>query len=111
MLKSDLVSRIPAWSAACRASQRTGLVSCSAVTISFVLLIETELCMGCNQQHRLFIHPHVLMLTFHADDRCVLLLSKGESGLGKSTLINSLFLTDLYPERVIPGAAGKNAKK
>lgn len=35
-------------------------------------------------------------------------LFKGESGLGKSTLINSLFLTDLYPERVIPGAAGKN---
>lgn len=30
----------------------------------------------------------------------------GESGLGKSTLINSLFLTDLYPERYIPGAAG-----
>lgn len=39
---------------------------------------------------------------------CCLLL-KGESGLGKSTLINSLFLTDLYPERVIPGAAGKKA--
>lgn len=36
-----------------------------------------------------------------------LLPSKGESGLGKSTLINSLFLTDLYPERIIPGAAGK----
>ncbi|XP_019694554.1 septin-2 isoform X2 [Prionailurus bengalensis] len=33
--------------------------------------------------------------------------SKGESGLGKSTLINSLFLTDLYPERIIPGAAEK----
>lgn len=33
-------------------------------------------------------------------------LFEGESGLGKSTLINSLFLTDLYPERVIPGAAG-----
>lgn len=33
-------------------------------------------------------------------------LFQGESGLGKSTLINSLFLTDLYPERVIPGAAG-----
>lgn len=33
----------------------------------------------------------------------------GESGLGKSTLINSLFLTDLYPERYIPGAAGKCA--
>lgn len=26
--------------------------------------------------------------------------------MGKSTLINSLFLTDLYPERCIPGAAG-----
>lgn len=26
--------------------------------------------------------------------------------MGKSTLINSLFLTDLYPERYIPGAAG-----
>uniref|UniRef100_A0A2K6AFP0 Septin 2 n=1 Tax=Mandrillus leucophaeus TaxID=9568 RepID=A0A2K6AFP0_MANLE len=36
------------------------------------------------------------------------LMVVGESGLGKSTLINSLFLTDLYPERVIPGAAGKN---
>lgn len=35
-------------------------------------------------------------------------LLKGESGLGKSTLINSLFLTDLYPERIIPGAAGKS---
>uniref|UniRef100_A0A8C2XPB6 Septin 2 n=1 Tax=Cyclopterus lumpus TaxID=8103 RepID=A0A8C2XPB6_CYCLU len=33
------------------------------------------------------------------------LMVVGESGLGKSTLINSLFLTDLYPERVIPGAA------
>uniref|UniRef100_A0A8C1DCI7 Zgc:63587 n=1 Tax=Cyprinus carpio carpio TaxID=630221 RepID=A0A8C1DCI7_CYPCA len=35
------------------------------------------------------------------------LMVVGESGLGKSTLINSLFLTDLYPERYIPGAAGK----
>ncbi|UYV65100.1 SEPT2 [Cordylochernes scorpioides] len=26
----------------------------------------------------------------------------GESGLGKSTLINSLFLTDIYPDRKIP---------
>lgn len=32
----------------------------------------------------------------------------GESGLGKSTLVNSLFLTDLYPERVIPDAVGMN---
>jgi len=28
----------------------------------------------------------------------------GESGLGKSTLIDSLFLTDLYPDRVVPAA-------
>lgn len=34
------------------------------------------------------------------------LMVVGESGLGKSTLVNSLFLTDLYPERVIPGAVG-----
>lgn len=32
----------------------------------------------------------------------------GESGLGKSTLVNSLFLTDLYPERQIPTAIGKS---
>lgn len=32
----------------------------------------------------------------------------GESGLGKSTLVNSLFLTDLYPERIIPDAVGKH---
>ncbi|KAG4070619.1 hypothetical protein HA402_013539 [Bradysia odoriphaga] len=32
------------------------------------------------------------------------LMVVGESGLGKSTLVNSLFLTDLYPERLIPGA-------
>lgn len=31
----------------------------------------------------------------------------GESGLGKSTLVNSLFLTDLYPERVVPDAIGE----
>lgn len=31
----------------------------------------------------------------------------GESGLGKSTLINSLFLTDLYEERKIPNAEDK----
>lgn len=34
------------------------------------------------------------------------LMVVGESGLGKSTLVNSLFLTDLYPERVIPNAIG-----
>uniref|UniRef100_A0A8C2ZHI6 Septin 4a n=1 Tax=Cyclopterus lumpus TaxID=8103 RepID=A0A8C2ZHI6_CYCLU len=31
-------------------------------------------------------------------------LSVGESGLGKSTLINSLFLTDLYKDRKVPNA-------
>lgn len=31
----------------------------------------------------------------------------GESGLGKSTLINSLFLTDLYKERKVPSAQGR----
>lgn len=35
------------------------------------------------------------------------LMVVGESGLGKSTLVNSLFLTDLYPERVVPDAKGK----
>lgn len=35
------------------------------------------------------------------------LMVVGESGLGKSTLVNSLFLTDLYPERVIPDSVGK----
>ncbi|XP_031713090.1 septin-5-like [Anarrhichthys ocellatus] len=32
------------------------------------------------------------------------LLVAGESGLGKSTLINSLFLTDLYQDRKVPNA-------
>lgn len=32
----------------------------------------------------------------------------GESGLGKSTLINSLFLTDLYPERTTSGPGINN---
>ena len=35
------------------------------------------------------------------------LMVVGESGLGKSTLVNSLFLTDLYPERLIHSAAEK----
>lgn len=34
------------------------------------------------------------------------LMVVGESGLGKSTLVNSLFLTDLYPERIVPDATG-----
>ena len=32
------------------------------------------------------------------------LMVAGESGLGKSTLIDSLFLTDLYPDRNVPSA-------
>lgn len=39
------------------------------------------------------------------------LMVMGESGLGKSTLINSLFLTDLYPDRTVPNAAEKIGKK
>ncbi|XP_076801809.1 septin-2B-like isoform X1 [Clavelina lepadiformis] len=35
------------------------------------------------------------------------LMVAGESGLGKSTLVNSLFLTDLYPDRHVPNAAEK----
>lgn len=31
----------------------------------------------------------------------------GESGLGKSTLINSLFFGDLYQNRVVPSVADK----
>lgn len=36
------------------------------------------------------------------------LLCTGESGLGKSTLINSLFLTNLYEDRQVPDASGKS---
>ncbi|XP_074029622.1 septin 1 [Leptinotarsa decemlineata] len=35
------------------------------------------------------------------------LMVVGESGLGKSTLVTSLFLTDLYPERLVPDAVEK----
>ena len=35
------------------------------------------------------------------------LMVVGESGLGKSTLVNSLFLSDLYKDRRIPDAIGK----
>lgn len=34
-------------------------------------------------------------------------ISLGESGLGKSTLVNSLFLTDLYKDRTLLNAEGK----
>ena len=35
------------------------------------------------------------------------MMAVGESGLGKSTLINSLFLTNLYEDREVPEAAVK----
>lgn len=35
----------------------------------------------------------------------------GESGLGKSTLVNSLFLTDLYRDRKLLGAEGKERER
>ena len=34
------------------------------------------------------------------------LMVVGESGLGKSTLVNSLFLSDLYKDRKIPDVSG-----
>lgn len=34
------------------------------------------------------------------------LMVAGETGLGKSTLVNTLFLTDLYQDRVIPPVQG-----
>ena len=34
------------------------------------------------------------------------MISVGESGLGKSTLINSLFLSDLYPDKKLPELKG-----
>lgn len=37
-------------------------------------------------------------------------LSTGESGLGKSTLINSLFLTDIYTSSLYEDAAAKFGK-
>ncbi|XP_059809252.1 septin-4-like [Hypanus sabinus] len=38
------------------------------------------------------------------------LMVAGESGLGKSTLIDSLFLTNLYKERIIPSAEERITK-
>lgn len=35
------------------------------------------------------------------------LMAVGESGLGKSTLINSLFLANFYQDRKLPSVAGK----
>ena len=40
-------------------------------------------------------------------DNAVSLHCSGESGLGKSTLVDSLFLTDLYDDTAIPKAVGK----
>lgn len=41
------------------------------------------------------------------DYYCMCSLFVGESGLGKSTLVNTLFLHDLYEERNYPSAKGK----
>ena len=40
------------------------------------------------------------------DYYCMCSLFVGESGLGKSTLVNTLFLHDLYEERNYPSAKG-----
>lgn len=46
---------------------------------------------------------------FYPFDNCLICYPRitGESGLGKSTLVNSLFLTDLYADRKLPKAAGE----
>lgn len=48
-----------------------------------------------------FIHMNTSISTLHLNITCIIWMDcmfwiLGESGLGKSTLINSLFLTDLY---------------
>lgn len=49
-----------------------------------------------------------MLLAFSSSPlRCQL----GESGLGKSTLVNSLFLTDLYKDRKLLNAEGKLGAK
>lgn len=48
----------------------------------------------------------IFSLRYFESQSC-LFLSVGESGLGKSTLINSLFLTDLYKDRTVPNAQGE----
>lgn len=39
------------------------------------------------------------------------LMVVGESGLGKSTLINSLFLSDLYKDRKMPEVHGRHFER
>ncbi len=39
---------------------------------------------------------------------CVVVCVTGESGLGKSTLVNSLFLTDLHKDRKLLNAEGES---
>lgn len=38
------------------------------------------------------------------------LLVVGDSGLGKSTLVNSLFMTDLYADRVLEDVSSKASR-
>lgn len=91
---------------------------CSSARTSFAL--KTEICFGAHILCLYLCFPLCFFCFFSSYLPALIvdawlidlllgfpLLSKGESGLGKSTLINSLFLTDLYPERIIPGAAGK----
>ena len=38
---------------------------------------------------------------------CVCVMAPGESGLGKSTLIQSLFLTNFFGDKTCPAAIGE----
>lgn len=53
----------------------------------------------------------IILINGHFQGFEFTLMVMGESGLGKSTLINSLFLTDLYPDRIVPKASEKIHKK
>lgn len=46
-----------------------------------------------------------MLVSLNAD----FVMFSGESGLGKSTLVNSLFLTDLHKDRKLLNAEGESA--
>lgn len=67
----------------------------------FTLMVAGEPCFVHNSRQSAVLH--VTYFSFCS------FTSKGESGLGKSTLVNSLFLTDLYKDRKLLNAEGIEA--